>query len=154
MGIVWLAGIVGNSIENTSFKQIMQEKEILLKDPSLLDWSLAGVDKDQFDNNKTHVERQHQVDPGKFQEFCLGFVMDFLTDEEVWPFVEELADHLLSKPDLTLTRDELNAFFTESGVDAMLEKKRTNLVERLGTMITVCKRDDPFTTQLPDVDLF
>jgi hypothetical protein len=144
IGIVWLAGIVGDKIRADGEKAVAIEKEAILNDLSLMDWKLAGKDAPEFTNNANFIELIYGSDFKKYQKFCINYLIDFLADPEVWDFVKKLSDLLLSKTDSTLTKEELSDFFHSSGFDEFMEKRQGLLINRLNTMRSECAPDDPY----------
>jgi len=154
IGIVWLAGIVGDKIRANGGKEVAIEKEAILNDLSLLDWRLAGKDEPEFTNNANFIELKYGSDFKKYQRFCISYLIDLLVDQDVWDFVKKLSNLLLSKTDLTLTKGELTDFFHSSGFDEFIEKRKEALINRLNTMLSECAPDDPYQNLGPDCPLF
>jgi hypothetical protein len=108
MSIVWLAGVVGDTINRNGVKKIFSEKQAILENKKLLDWTLGGEDEPQFGFNATYISTNYDLDLNRYEKFCLSFAIDFLSDKEVWEYVQQLSTALLAKVDLKLTTTELN----------------------------------------------
>jgi hypothetical protein len=144
MGIVWLAGVIGDTINNDGTEKILSDKQGILENRKMLDWKLGGEDEPQFGFNATYVSTNYGLDFKKYEKFCLSFAIDFLSDKEVWGYVQQLSAALLAKPDLKLISSELNDFFQKSGFDQFVATKKAELIERLGKMKKECEKDDPY----------
>lgn len=154
-GIVWLAGVVGDTIARDGIEKVLTEKQNILQNKELLDWTLGGDDKPEFGYNVTYVSTNYDLDFNKYEKFCLSFAIDFLSDKQVWNCVQQLAAALLAKPDLKLTSIELAQFFKKSGFDQFIERRMAELIERLSKIKKECQKDDPWTNyDFSEVSLF
>jgi hypothetical protein len=126
-----LAGVVGENIYLLGTDRIKEKKEEIISDEKILDWLFAGGDINSFRHNAFAFRIEYGIDEGKLKEFCLRFLIDFLSDKEVWTMVEKLSDELLKKDELKLCEEELESLFGQIGLDVLLENKRAELQKQM-----------------------
>lgn len=144
MGIVWLAGIVGDTVTDKGNETVRSQKQMYLDDPKLLDWHFGGGDHIGFNNTAAYLVGNKDIDGNKFFKFCLSYLIDFLTEKEIHEQIENMADLLLSKPGNNLNEQEIVDFFNASGLDTVIETKKVDFITRLEKMLSECAKDDLF----------
>ena len=139
LAITYLAGVVGENIFLLGVDAIKAKKEEIVADNKIMDWSMAGGDLPSFHNTAFAFRIEYEIDENKLKEFCLRFLIDFLTDNEVWSMVDKLCDELLKKDDLKLSEEELESVFTEIGLDVLLDNKRNQYLRRCDEALLFCQ---------------
>jgi hypothetical protein len=66
----------------------------------------------------------------EYQNRCVGFLIDFLCDSNVWLIVERLAKEVQKKKNLSLDKNELETIFTDSQIDSCVKKHKESLLIR------------------------
>jgi hypothetical protein len=128
LAITLLAGVVGENIYLLGIDEIKQKKEEIIADNKILDWLYAGGDLASFQSVST------------FFSLCLRFLMDFLTDKQIWCTVEKLCDELFKKKDLKLSKKELESAFKQIGLEAVLDDKRKGYLNKCDEILLCCQR--------------
>lgn len=145
LAVTLFAGVVGENMHLLGPDIIKEKKEEIIADNTILDWLFAGGDISLFLNNAFVFNLSYQIDEYKLKEFCLRFLIDFLSNKEVWSMVEKLCDELLKKDDLKLTEEELEASFVQIGLDALLNNKREEYQKHLDEVLQFCQKSDTFS---------
>ena len=99
------AGIIGQNIATVGPDGIQAQKMAILEDPNKLDKEFGGGDFIAFRGNSEVYCNKYSVGVEEYERFCLEFPIDFLTDKNVWNFVNQLSNELLNKK--TLEENEL-----------------------------------------------
>lgn len=131
LAITLLAGVVGENMYLQGRDAIRKKSEEIIADDINMDWRFAGGDIFMFSNTAFVFSLEYQIDQNKFKEFCLRFLIDFLSKDEVWYMVEKLCDELLKKDDLKLSENELESIFGQKGLDAILDSNRKEYLKQL-----------------------
>ena len=139
LAITYLAGVVGENIFLRGIDTIKAKKEEIIADNKIMDWSMAGGDLPSFHYTAFAFRIEYGIDEYKLKEYCLRFLIDFLTNNEVWSMVEKLCDELLKKDDLKLSEEELESIFAEIGLDALLDNKRNQYLQRCDEVPLFCQ---------------
>lgn len=132
------AGVVGGNIYLLGRDTIKERKEDIIVDNKIMDWLFAGGDLSFFLNNAFVFRLCFQIDEHKLKEFSLRFLIDFLSDKEMWYMVEKLCDELLKKDDLELSKEELEFMFGQIGLDALLNNRSEEYVKQLDEVPNFC----------------
>ena len=143
LAITLLAGVVGENVYLMGTDAIGEKKEEIIADNTMMDWLFAGGDIVMFWNTAFGFSIEFQIDQNKLKEFCLRFLIDFLSQDEVWYTVEKLCDELLKKDDLKLNENELECIFRQIGLDAILDNKREEYLKPLTQVLQFCQGTDP-----------
>ena len=143
LAITLLAGVVGENMHLVGTDVIREKKEKIIADTTIMDWLFAGGDISLFLNNAFVFNLCYQIDEYKLKEFCLRFLIDFLSNKEVWSMAEKLCDELLKKDDLKLSEAELEFVFREIGLDELLDNKREQYLKQLDEVLQFCQRSEP-----------
>ena len=133
-----LAGAVGENIYLLGTETIKRKKEKIIIDDKILDWVFAGGDISSFHYNAFAFRIEYGIDEYKLKEWCLRFLIDFLSDKEVWSMVEKLCDELLQMDDLKLSEEELKSIFWQIGLDSLLDNKRGEYLLQLDVVFQFC----------------
>ena len=104
-----------------------------------MDWLSAGRDIPSFQHVAFFFSLEYQIDQDKLKEFCLRFLIDFLSDKEIWSMVEKLCDELFHKDDMRLSEEEMEAIFVQIGLDALLDDKREEYQKKLDEVLQFCQ---------------
>lgn len=142
LAITLLAGVVGENMYLVGRDAITKKREEIIADNTIMDWLFAGGDKFSFLNTSLFFSLEYQIDQNKLKEFCLRFLIDFLSKDEVWYMIEKLCDELLKKDDLKLSENELKSIFGQKGLDAILDSKREEYLKQLTQVLQSCQRSD------------
>jgi hypothetical protein len=146
LAITLLAGVVGENIYLLGIDEIQHKKEEIIADNKIMNWSMAGGDLPSFHYTAFAFRIQYGIDEYKLKEFCLGFLIDFLTDIQIWCTVEKLCDELFKKKkwfkkkDLKLSEKELEAAFKQIGLDALLDDTRKGYLHKCDEILLYCQR--------------
>lgn len=143
LAMTLFAGVVGENMYLSGRHAIKDRKEEIITNNTIMDWKFAGGDIFSFRNNSFVFNLIYQIDQYKLHEFCLRFLIDFLSKEEVWSMVEKLCDKLLKKNDLKLSEDELESIFKQIGLDAVLDSKRNEYLGPCDEVLQFCQRNEP-----------
>jgi len=144
LAITLFAGVVGDNMSMVGVDAIKEKKEAIVVDNTIMDWILAGSDISMFLNNAFVFSLSYSIDEYKLKEFCLRFLIDFLSNKEIWFMVEKLNYKLLNKPDMKLSEKELEFIFGQIGLDALLDNKREEYLKPLDEVLRFCQRSEPF----------
>jgi hypothetical protein len=139
LAVTYLAGIVGDNIHLMGTDAIKEKKDEIIADNSIMDWSSAGGDIPSFKNLALVFSALYQIEGNKLKELCLRFLIDFLSDKEIWPVVEKLCDELLETDNMKLTEEELESAFGQIGLDALLYNKRSEYLKHLDEVLQFCQ---------------
>lgn len=131
LAITLLAGVVGENIYLLGTDVIKQKKEEIVANDRILDWLSGGGDIPSFQYNAFGFRIEYCIDEDKLKEFCLRFLIDFLSDKNIWNLVEKLCDELLKTVDLKLTEEELESVFEQIGLDNQFDNNRDEYLKRL-----------------------
>ncbi|MGZ5134958.1 MAG: hypothetical protein ACXWCG_07405, partial [Flavitalea sp.] len=143
LAITLLAGVVGENIYLLGTDAIKEKKEEIVADNNIMDWLSAGGDIPSFQNIASVFSLFYQIDEYKLKEFCLRFLIDFLSEKEIWSMVEKLADELFEKDDMKLSEEGLKSSFGQIGLDALLDNKREEYLKQLDEVLQFCQRSEP-----------
>jgi hypothetical protein len=133
-----LAGVVGENIYLQGMDAIKEKRDAIIAYNTIMDWLFAGGDISSFSDTAFVFGLIYQIDEYKLKKFCLRFLIDFLSDKEVWSIVEKLCDELLKNDDLTLSEEELDYIFGQIGLDALLDNKREDYLKQLDEALHFC----------------
>jgi hypothetical protein len=139
LAITLLAGVVGENMYLQSRDAINTKSEKIIADNTIIDWRFAGGDIIMFSSTAFAFSLDYQIDQNKLKGFCLRFLIDFLSKDEVWYMVEKLCDELLKKDDLKLSENELEAIFRQKGFDVILDSKREEYLKQLTGVLQFCQ---------------
>lgn len=123
LGITYLAGVVGDNILLLGLNTLKEKKLQIIADERILNWSMGGGDVPSFNGLAQFYAMLHQRTSNELKDFSLSFLIDFLTDTDIWAIVEKLSSELQSREDLKISEDELDCFFTQNNFDELLDKK-------------------------------
>lgn len=137
--ITLLAGVVGENIHLLGTDVIKQKKEEILVNDKILDWLSGGGDIPSFQHNAFAFRIEYCIDEDKLKEFCLRFLIDFLSDKDTWGMVEKLCDELFHKDDMRLSEEEIETIFLHIGLDALLDNKREEYQQQLDEVLQFCQ---------------
>jgi len=139
LAITLLAGVVGDNMYMVGIEAVKEKKEDIIADNTVLNWLLGGGDISLFLNNAYVFSLLYQINEYKLKEFCLRFLIDFLSDKEIWSMVEKLCDKLFHKDDMRLSEEEMDAIFVQIGLDAILNDKREEYQKQLDDVLQFCR---------------
>jgi hypothetical protein len=142
LAITLFAGVVGDNIYIVGTDAIKEKKEEIIANNTVMNWLLGGGDISSFSNNAFVFSLLYQIDEYKLKEFCLRFLIDFLSDKEIWSMVEKLCYELFKKDDLKLNEEELESIFGQIGLDALLNNKREQYLKQLDEVLQFCQRSE------------
>ncbi len=132
--ITFLAGFIGQNIHLKGREVILAEKKSIQHSPNSFNIELCGGDLKLFYMDAPTNAKAHGLQRiDYYQQFCLGFLIDFLCDEKVWSFVEILVNELKSQDNLTLSKEQLETIFKKIGLDEYLNERRLDLLKILET---------------------
>ncbi|MGB8191729.1 MAG: hypothetical protein WCF67_07420 [Chitinophagaceae bacterium] len=143
LAITLFAGVVGENMYLLGTDAIRERKGEIIADNTIMDWLFAGGDISLFLNNAYVFRLCYQIDEVKLKGFCLRFLIDFLSNKEVWSMVEKLCDELLKADDLKLSEEELESVFRRIGLDALLDNKRKEYLKQCNEVLQFCYRSEP-----------
>lgn len=143
LAITYLAGVVGENTYLLGTDAIKEKKDEIIADNKIMDWSSAGGDIPSFQFNAFAFRLEYGIDEDKLKEFCLRFLIDFLSDKEIWSLVEKLCDELRKKNDLELSEEELEFIFEQIGLDALFDNKRDEYLKQLDEVLQFCEWSEP-----------
>lgn len=129
--IVW-AGFIGQNIYLNDRDFICKKKFDIMNNPNILDTGLISGDLKIFNALKETNSKNKNMTTIQYQEWCLKFLIEYLTGEKVWYWIRQLAKELMSKPNLTLETEELNSFFESSGYGAFVRSVKDTVASSLG----------------------
>jgi hypothetical protein len=138
LAITLFAGVVGENMYLLGTDAIRERKEEIIADNTIMDWLFAGGDISSFSNTAFAFRLCYQIDAYKLKEFCLRFLIDFLSNKEVWSMVEKLCDELLKADDLKLSEEELESIFRQIGLNALLDGKRKEYLKQCDEVLQFC----------------
>ena len=139
LAVTLLAGVVGENMYLQGTNLIKDKKDEIIADNTIMDWLLAGGDLPSFQDTAFAFRLEYFIDENKLKEFCLRFLIDFLSNKEVWSMVEKLCDELLKADDLKLTEEELEYKFGQIGLDALLENRSEEILKQLDEVLKFCQ---------------
>jgi hypothetical protein len=137
LAITLLAGVVGENIYLLGPEVIKQKKEEVVANDRILDWLSGGGDIPSFEYNAFAFRIEYCIDEKKLKEFCLRFLIDFLSDKDIWYLVEKLCDEVLKKDDLKLSEEELESVFEQIGSDYLFDKKRDEYLVEFNEVLSL-----------------
>jgi|GEM_PF-6235143 len=139
LAITYLAGVVGENMYLLGVDAIKEKKDEIIADDKILEWLYAGGDIPSFNYNAFAFRLEYLIDENKLKEFCLRFLIDILSNKEIWSMVDKLCDELLKKDDLKLTEGELESLFRHIGLDALLDNNSEKYLKRLDEVLLFCQ---------------
>jgi len=139
LAITYLAGVVGENMYLMGVDTIKEKNEEIIADNNVMDWSMAGGDSPSFEHVASFFSLLYMADGNKLKEFCLRFLITFLSEKEVWSFVEQLCFELLKNEDLKLSEEELESVFMQIGIDELLDNNRNNYLKQLDDVLQFCQ---------------
>jgi len=143
LAITLLAGVIGENIYLLGTDAIKEKKEEIVVDNNIIDWTSGGGDVPAFQNVAFMFSLVYLTDGNKLKEFCLRFLIDFLSDKEVWSMVELLCYEGLRKKNLKLNEKELECVFKKISLDALLDNKRKEYLNQCNEVLQFCQRSEP-----------
>jgi hypothetical protein len=142
LAITLLAGVVGDNMYLQDRNAIRAKSEEIIANNAIMDWRFAGGDLYMFSNTALVFSIEYQIDQNKFKGFCLRFLIDFLSKDEVWYMIEKLCDKLLKKDDLKLSENELKSIFGQNGLDTILDSKREEYLKQVTGVLQFCQSSE------------
>ncbi|MEI9943954.1 MAG: hypothetical protein WDN26_06985 [Chitinophagaceae bacterium] len=139
LAITLFAGVVGENVYLLGTDGIREKKEEIIADNTIMDWLSAGGDISSFSDTAFAFRLCYQIDVYKLKEFCLRFLIDFLSNREVWSMVEKLYDELLKSNDLKLHKEELESAFRQIRLDELLDSKRKECLKQCDEVLQFCQ---------------
>jgi len=110
-GITNLAGIIGQNIATEGREAFAARKQEILDNPNTLDTEWGGKDLPDFRNNLLVNRHRYNMEESDYHQFCIGFLIDYLTIPQVWDAVEKFADALIDQADEKMGEQVLTSFF-------------------------------------------
>ncbi|TMI65553.1 MAG: hypothetical protein E6H07_06450 [Bacteroidetes bacterium] len=139
LAITLFAGVIGENMYLQGADAIRDRKGEIIADNTIIDWLFAGGDISSFRDNAYVFTLFYQIDGDKLKEFCLRFLIDFLSNKEVWSMVEKLCDELLKADDLKLSEEELESAFRQIGLDTLLDNQREECLKQCDEVLQFCQ---------------
>ena len=140
LAITLFAGVIGENMYLQGTNSIRDRKEEIIADNTIMDWLFAGGDISSFRDNAYVFTLFYQIDRDKLKESCLRFLIDFLSNEEIWFMVQKLCDQLPKTNDLELGEEDLESVFRQIGLDALLDNKRKEYLKQCDEVLQFCQR--------------
>ncbi len=144
LAISLYAGVVGENMYLVGTDSIRERKEEIIADNTIMDWLFAGGDISLFLNNAFVFKLCYNIDEYKLKEFCLRFLIDFLSNKEVWCMVEKLCEQLMEKHDLKLNEEELETAFRQIQLDELLDNIREQYLNQLNAVLQFCQSNETY----------
>ncbi len=144
LAITLFAGVVGENMYLVGTESIRDRKEEIIADNTIMDWLFAGGDISLFLNIAFVFKLGYNIDEYKLKEFCLRFLIDFLSNKEVWCMVEKLCEQLMKKDDLKLNEEELESIFRQIQLDELLDNKMKQYQNQFNEVLQFCQSNETF----------